>query len=223
MLHQLSLLGVAFLLSSLIGLERQLRQRSAGLRTHALVGVGAAGFILVSKYGFADVLGHGISLDPSRVAAQVVSGIGFIGAGLIFVKRDSVRGLTTAATIWLVAAVGLASGAGLLAVALGLTAAHLIVAFGYTDLVRRLPQFRFASGTIEVTYRDRSGVLRRVLAVATEQSFVISDLQVARSDRDESLVVVTFGIEGKGSLEGLVEVLQRIDGVIDVRTAVLTD
>src|SRR6185295_9656575 len=123
--HQLALLGVAFLLSSVIGLERELRQKSAGLRTHTLVGVGAAVFVLVSKYGFSDVVSAGtVYLDPSRVAAQVVSGIGFIGAGLIFVKRAGVRGLTTAAAIWLTAAVGMAAGAGLIALAIGATVAH---------------------------------------------------------------------------------------------------
>ena len=91
-------LGLALLLSALIGVERQI-QKSAGLRTHTLVGVGAAPLVLVSKYGFTDVLVPGqIVLDPSRVAAQIVTGIGFIGGGLIFVRRDAVRGPATAAT-----------------------------------------------------------------------------------------------------------------------------
>src|SRR5947199_10642172 len=88
-------LATALVLCSLIGLERELKQKSAGLRTQTLVGVGAALFLLVSKYGFTDVLIDGrIVLDPSRMAAQIVSGIGFIGGGLIFVRRDLVRGLT---------------------------------------------------------------------------------------------------------------------------------
>ena len=96
--QQLGELGVALLLSAVIGLEREVRGKDAGLRTHTLVGVGSALFILVSKYGFTDVLEKQIVvLDPSRMAAQIVSGIGFIGAGLIFVNRGSVRGLTTAA------------------------------------------------------------------------------------------------------------------------------
>jgi hypothetical protein len=82
-------LALAFMLSSLIGVEREWRQKSAGLRTHALVGTGAALFVLVSKYGFTDVLGSHVILDPSRVAAQVVTGIGFIGGGLIFVRGDA--------------------------------------------------------------------------------------------------------------------------------------
>src|SRR5580698_291005 len=87
-------LGTAFLLSGAIGLEREIRHKSAGLRTYTLVGTSAALFLLISKYGFADVLvKDAVVLDPSRVAAQIVSGIGFIGAGLIFVRQDAVRGL----------------------------------------------------------------------------------------------------------------------------------
>ena len=112
--RQATELGLALALSALIGLEREIRQKNAGLRTHTLVGVGAALFMLISKYGFTDVLVRGeVILDPSRVAAQIVSGVGFLGAGLIFVRRDAVRGLTTAASIWIAAAIGAAAGAGL--------------------------------------------------------------------------------------------------------------
>lgn len=101
---QIGELAAALVLCSLIGLERQMRQKSAGLRTHTLVGLGAALFMLISKYGFTDVLVRGeVVLDPSRVAAQIVSGIGFVGGGLIFVRRDIVHGLTTAAVVWVVA------------------------------------------------------------------------------------------------------------------------
>jgi putative Mg2+ transporter-C (MgtC) family protein len=107
-------LGLALLLSAAIGIEREMRQKSAGLRTYTLVGTGAALFMLISKYGFTDVLQTGrVVLDPSRVAAQIVSGIGFLGAGLIFVRRDSVRGLTTAAGVWVTAAIGLTATGGL--------------------------------------------------------------------------------------------------------------
>jgi putative Mg2+ transporter-C (MgtC) family protein len=216
--QQLVLLGTAFLLSSVIGLERELRQKSAGLRTHTLVGTGAAVFILVSKYGFNDVVSEGtISLDPSRVAAQVVSGIGFIGAGVIFVKRAGVRGLTTAATVWLTAAVGLSAGAGLVALAAAATVLHLVVAYVYTPLVRRLPPSRRTLTSIEVSYRDREGVLRRVLTEATGIGYVISDLDVARSDTDRSIVGVTFDVEGRHPASELIESLQALDGVLEVR------
>ena len=100
-LLQLGELGLALVLSAAVGLEREVRQKSAGLRTHTLVGVGSALFMLISKYGFNDVLEPGrVIVDPSRVAAQIVTGVGFLGAGLIFVRGGSVRGLTTAASIW---------------------------------------------------------------------------------------------------------------------------
>ena len=89
-------LGLALALSSSIGVEREFRRKAAGLRTITLVGVGAALAMIVSKYGFGDMHGADMSLDASRVAAQIVSGIGFLGAGIIFVRRDTVAGLTTA-------------------------------------------------------------------------------------------------------------------------------
>src|ERR1700733_12075608 len=96
---QLGELGLAFVLSALIGLEREIRHKSAGLRTYTLVGFSAALIMLVSKYGFSNILEtNRIVLDPSRIAAQIVTGIGFIGGGFVFVRRVSVRGLTTRAT-----------------------------------------------------------------------------------------------------------------------------
>nr|WP_084315974.1 MgtC/SapB family protein [Actinospica robiniae] len=130
---------LAFLLSGLVGLEREWRQKDAGLRTYTVVGIGSALFMLVSKYGFGDVLTRGtIVLDPSRVAAQIVSGVGFIGAGVIFVHRGSVRGLTTAAGIWLTAAIGAACAAGLPVLASLATASYLLLSFT-GPITRRLP------------------------------------------------------------------------------------
>ena len=138
-LAQLAELTLALVLSSLIGLEREFRAKSAGLRTHTLVGVAAALIMLVSKYGFGDtIVKYAIVLDPSRVAAQIVSGIGFIGGGLIFRQRDVVRGLTTAAIIWLTAAVGMACGAGLPLLALFVTGTHFLVVYTYSPFTRRV-------------------------------------------------------------------------------------
>jgi len=101
---------VAAGLGGLVGLERELDEKAAGLRTHMLVAVGSALFTLVGAYGFEDFPAR--SVDPTRVAAQVVTGIGFLGAGIIFRQGFNVRGLTTAASLWLVAAIGMAAGAG---------------------------------------------------------------------------------------------------------------
>jgi putative Mg2+ transporter-C (MgtC) family protein len=154
-IKQFTELGVAFLLSATIGLEREIRHKSAGLRTYTVVGTTAALFLLVSKYGFMDVLSSGrVVLDPSRVAAQIVTGIGFIGAGLIFVKNDRVAGLTTAATVWLVTAVGMACGAGLLWLAVAVTGAYFIVALVFPILLRFLPGAPVPTEQANVTEHD---------------------------------------------------------------------
>ncbi len=105
-------LVVAALLGGAIGLERELDEKAAGLRTHILVAAGSALFTIVSAYGFHDFLANGGNVDPTRIAAQIVTGIGFLGAGVIFRQGFTVRGLTTAASLWMVAAIGMAAGAG---------------------------------------------------------------------------------------------------------------
>jgi putative Mg2+ transporter-C (MgtC) family protein len=111
----LARLSLAAVLGGAIGFERELRDREAGLRTHLLVCLGSALFTIVSAYGFRDFLTSGdqvIRADPTRIAAQIVTGIGFLGAGAIIRQGLSVRGLTTAATLWVSAAIGIAAGAG---------------------------------------------------------------------------------------------------------------
>src|ERR1700723_4688931 len=125
---------VAAVLGSLIGFERERLLWAAGIRTHMLVCVGACLFMIVSAYGFAPVLGPNVVLDPSRVAAQVVSGIGFLGAGAILARGEIVKGLTTAASIWTVAAVGLAVGGGLYLAASASTVIILIILAGIKPL-----------------------------------------------------------------------------------------
>jgi putative Mg2+ transporter-C (MgtC) family protein len=122
-------LALAAVLGGLIGVERELREREAGLRTHLLVSLGSALFTIVGAYGFHAFLDSGQSVvraDPTRIAAQIVTGIGFLGAGAIIRQGLSVRGLTTAATLWVVAAVGLAAGAGYYSAATITTAVVLV-------------------------------------------------------------------------------------------------
>jgi putative Mg2+ transporter-C (MgtC) family protein len=176
---QLSELALAFVLSALIGLEREIRQKSAGLRTYTLVGVSSALIMLVSKYGFTDVLENGrVVLDPSRVAAQIVSGIGFIGGGVIFVRKDLVRGLTTASIVWLTAAIGMAAGAGLPILAIAVTCVHFIVVFIFPAIERNLPKSRWAPSSLHISYEARRGALREILALCTNQDFSVSRVQV---------------------------------------------
>jgi putative Mg2+ transporter-C (MgtC) family protein len=215
---QIGELLIALVLSAAIGVEREIRQKSAGLRTHTLVGFASALIMLVSKYGFTDVLDGHIALDPSRVAAQIVSGIGFIGGGLIFVRRDVVRGLTTAAAVWLTAAVGMAAGAGLWLLALLVTAGYFVVMVVLTPLAARLPRSKYAPALLHLTYLDRRGILRRVIEYCTEHGFVIGRLSVDQSDPGSGTVSVTLAVQGGGSVSGLATRLSEIDGVLTVST-----
>jgi putative Mg2+ transporter-C (MgtC) family protein len=216
-------LAVAFALSSLIGLEREWRQKSAGLRTHTLVGVGAALLVIVSKYGFFDVLSTGrVVLDPSRVAAGIVSGIGFIGGGLIFVRGDVVRGLTTAAIVWVTAAIGMACGAGLLLLALVVTAVHFVVVFVYPELAARLPASRYLSFGLRVVYEDGRGVLRDIIAESTRRGASVHRISTSSIERgrigETPAVAVTLELQGKPALDELTVALDGLDGVLGVET-----
>lgn len=213
---ELVLSTAAFLLSAVIGIERQLRQKSAGLRTHTLVGTGSAVFTLVSAYGFSSVMAPDAVLDPSRIAAQIVSGIGFLGAGVIFVNRDVVRGLTTAATIWMTAAVGMACGAGMVPLAIAATGFHFLTVGILAPLSRSLPS---ADGkrTIDIKYLDGHGILRDILTAAGGMGFDASILSTrrlpARLSSDDAQVLVRMRFRGKPPLRDLIAQLDDITGV----------
>jgi putative Mg2+ transporter-C (MgtC) family protein len=213
LITQLLLLLLAFVLSAVIGIERERRLKSAGLRTHILVGLGSALFTLISAYGFAS-LGHAAP-DPSRIAAQVVTGIGFVGAGVIFVNRGNVVGLTTAASIWVTAAVGMACGAGLPVLAVAGTALHL-VAVGTLPTAERL--LRRTAGTTLVVLAARTGdTVTRVLELCTQAGVKVRvDELGAAGDRDR--VELHVRVRGSGVETGrLVDELAAVPGVASVR------
>ncbi len=214
---QVGALLLAFALSSLIGLERQLRGKSAGLRTQSIVGTTSALMLLVSTYGFQDVLGEHVVLDPSRVAAQIVSGVGFLGAGLILTRHGAVRGLTTAASIWETAAIGMASAAGLPTLALVVCGLHFVAIFGYSALARQLPGSRPVLARVRVEYVDGRGVLRDLIAACTTAGWNVTTLQHGSVSADEPPHIrVVLGLAGTKSTRQLVEVLAHVQGLLHV-------
>lgn len=215
-------IALALVLATAIGLEREAAAKSAGLRTHALVGIGAAVFMVVSKYGFQDLLTvEHVALDPSRIAAQIVSGVGFLGAGLIFVRQDIVRGLTTAATIWLVAAVGTACGAGLPVVAVAATAGHFLVARGFPRLARATVHRHREPPTLRLGYADGHGVLRAALTTCTARGWAVHGVDVTREEIDGTgtrVAAVTLRLDGRGDLGSLAGELAELPHVRSAAT-----
>ncbi|MEZ0052914.1 putative Mg2+ transporter-C (MgtC) family protein [Mycobacterium sp. MAA66] len=176
--RQIAELFAAFGLTALIGLEREVQGKSAGLRTQTIVGTAAALIMLISKYGFGDVLTQGlVVVDPSRVAAQIVSGIGFLGAGIIIVRRGSVHGLTTAASVWESAAIGMAAGSGLLLLACTVTAMHFLIIVGFMPLARQLASRLGGTVRLHVTYADGSGVLSKLLEACSRRNWQLADME----------------------------------------------
>ena len=207
---------LAAVLGGAIGLERELREREAGLRTHLLVSVGAALFTLVSAYGFSDFrygLETGITLDPTRIAAQIVTGIGFLGAGAIIRQGLSVRGLTTAATLWAVAAIGLATGAGYYSAAVIATA---VVIFSLWPL-------RLLAYQVVVRIRPEEGRLLVALPSGTSAAPFLAELERTGARIDSLQIedsgserIVVAEIRVPESVHGA-EIVDRLNDLEDVR------
>jgi putative Mg2+ transporter-C (MgtC) family protein len=184
-------LGLAAVLGGVIGAERELRDREAGLRTHMLVSLGSCLFTILSAYGFRDVLNGNAVLvrtDPTRIAAQVVTGIGFLGAGAIIRQGFSVRGLTTAATLWLTAAIGMAAGAGSYVAAAVTTAVALFSLWPLRLLAYRVFE-RFHERRITVTIAEEAGATS-VIQRMEDLGVVIEGFSFGEKGDERTLVVV---------------------------------
>jgi putative Mg2+ transporter-C (MgtC) family protein len=190
---------LAAALGGAIGFERELRDHEAGLRTHLLVALGACVFTLVSAYAWTDWTfsqRSGVTLDPTRIAAQIVTGIGFLGAGAIIVRGINVRGLTTAATLWVVAGIGMAVGTGYYAVSLG-ASVLVLISLGPLRLLsaRLMSQVRPEQATLAINLAprgDRTRVLARIEELDGEIETVefgddrVLDVVLRASTRSES-------------------------------------
>jgi putative Mg2+ transporter-C (MgtC) family protein len=212
-------LVAAAALTGAVGLERELRERAAGLRTHMLVGVGSALFTLVSAYGFNAFLHSGANVvraDPSRIAAQIVTGIGFLGAGAIIRQGFSIRGLTTAAGLWVAAAIGMAVGAGYWAAAL-IGTGVVLVGLGPLRLAEGwvLARRRREAGSLEIDLRPEQP-LAPVLSVLEGKRAGVRRIQLEEEEAGRELrieVRMPAGVSGRD----LVEELTRLDEVTAVR------
>src|SRR6476646_7576937 len=191
-------LGLAAVLGGAIGVERELRDREAGIRTHLLVSLGSALFTLVSAYGFHEFLTSGdavVRADPTRIAAQIVTGIGFLGAGAIIREGLSIRGLTTAATLWVVAAIGMACGAGYYWPAAAATVLTIFALWPLRILAYRLiEQIKPEENRLTVELREGEPLTRLLALVHNVRHIEVTDevdrrvVQLEIPDADEELV-----------------------------------
>jgi putative Mg2+ transporter-C (MgtC) family protein len=203
------------LLGGLIGLERESKQHAAGLRTHILVAVGATLITIASMYGFSEVLGvYGVasSRDPARVAAQIVSGIGFLGAGTILREGSTIKGLTTAASLWVVAGIGLAVGAGLDMAAATTT---VIVVIALVVLNKFEKRFFFANHFYAyLKLEDTPGKLGLVASELGKHAININRMEL-EPNVEEGYVTIEMGLSLPRNLTrgDLLQILSVIDGV----------
>ena len=214
-------ISLAGILAGLIGFEREMDSKEAGLRTHFLVGLASSLFMIISKYAFSDVIIlNNVGLDPSRIAAQVVSGISFLGAGTIFMEKKSVKGLTTAAGIWTTAAIGLATGARLYCIAI-FTTFIVIVILKFMQkllnvhLLKAIDIVKNFDIRIKVLeYPDES-----ITNILLNEKYTISSIKTEKNIRnDEYMYYIHYIIKTKNNenIFELVKKIQSIDNVVSV-------
>lgn len=211
---------LAALLGAVIGIDRGRLEWAAGLRTHMLVCVGAALAMIVSAYGFSDILRHPqVILDPSRIAAQVISGVSFIGAGtILFLQRERVvRGLTTAAGLWAVAAIGLAAGSGLYAAAIMATALMWTILALLKPLERRYLN-RHGRMNLQVTLRHGTSLAGVENAMAQLQLPLRRIVLRRHADGEDTLEIRCAPDIGQARLLEAAGRLAGLEGVVAVAT-----
>lgn len=203
-------------MGSVVGIERGRSERAAGFRTHALVSLGSCLFMVVSQFGFSDILGTAnVNLDPSRIAAQVVSGIGFLGAGTIIFWREKVRGLTTAASIWSTAAIGLAVGSGLYVPAAGATVGCLLILSIFKPIEQKLATKQHV---VTLCVDETFSSLKSLEGLLAKHDAPLDRIAIRPSDiAGQELVELRLkkGI-GDGPILPLVEQLKEVPGVCGI-------
>jgi putative Mg2+ transporter-C (MgtC) family protein len=187
-------LGLAVIFGGMVGFERESHNRPAGFRTHILVCTGSSLIMMVSAYGFLNEFGTGFDIDPGRIAAQVVTGIGFLGAGTILQQRGSIRGLTTAASIWVVSGIGLATGIGFYEGA-ALATFLVLISLLYLGKIDRKILSKRRIRILQIKAVDQPGLLARVSGVVTDSKLDIRKAYLKAHEYDSSIKAEVVEIE----------------------------
>ena len=202
-----------------IGLERQTKRKMAGPKTHVIVALTAALMIVLSKYGFNDVLGDYIKLDPSRVAAGIVTAIGFLGSGMIFSRNNNVIGLTTSAGIWATVGVGMAMGAGMYLIGV-LSTAMIIFAEVFLGRKNTVSENVEVERQIEITYIEEGNSEINVSSILQsgfdENGFQVEKVQIKREENGITKIIISVCSDEKTNPFFLTELMDRYKEIIKV-------
>ena len=198
----------------IIGFERSRRQKDAGIRTHMIVALGAALAMLVSKYGFFVLLEfEGLRADASRIASNVITGVGFLGAGVIFVKDVSIKGLTTAAGIWTTASVGLAVGAGMYTVAIGATILMVMFQFVFHKFFSRLEN---TVNEFTVTLSDSLNAVKDFRAMLEKNKILVEKCKMSRNEDSTITLDITIKKARTTSMDEILLIAEQNEHIISV-------
>ncbi len=198
----------------IIGYERSRRQKDAGIRTHMIVALGAALAMIVSKYGFFDLLQfEGLRADASRIASNVITGVGFLGAGVIFVKDVSIKGLTTAAGIWTTASVGLAVGAGMYTVALGATLLMVLFQLVFHRFFSRLEN---TVNEFTVTLSDSLNAVKDFRAMLEKNKILVEKCKMSRNVDSTITLDITIKKARTTSMDEILLIAEQNEHIISV-------
>lgn len=178
----------ALLCGAVIGLERTHRQKGAGIRTHIIVSLGAVCVMLVSKYGFYDLAAAGYDVDPTRIASNIMTGMGFIGAGVIFVKNTSIKGLTTAAGLWATTGVAMAIGTGMYAIGVFVTAVMLLSQILLHVFLRSIDTA--GASDLTVSLRATDGAYERFAAQFADSRMIVESCKYKREGAEATIRIV---------------------------------
>ena len=206
---------IAAICGSIIGYEREKRLKNAGIRTHILVSMSAALMMIISKYGFFDIvlINEGIKLDPSRVAASVVSAIGFLGAGVIFVRKENTIGVTTAAGLWATVGLGLAIGAGMYISGIVFTFLVLLV-----QLLLHNKRFKFSTqttGSIALRIDNSNFSIGEVSAIFKEKKLDVRNMRLTLKDGSQD-VAATIIFSKKDNINDVMKQLETIGQITSI-------
>ncbi|MGG7187833.1 MgtC/SapB family protein, partial [Clostridium butyricum] len=204
-------LFIAAVCGMAIGYERKNRMKEAGIRTHFIVAIGAALIMIISKYGFQDQIGWpNMSLDPSRIAAQVVTGVGFLGAGVIFMQKQTIVGLTTAAGVWVTAAIGLSIGSGLYFVGIAATVITILGQILLHGKIRFLSSPRTETLMLQIV--DNADAIKLLQDIFEDNEIIILNLKSKRDEKSSLInVEVIIRVYESFNMTKFLNILQSKD------------